>query len=628
MIAPGAELNKGTILKKNNILLSILIFFILFKTIFSRHITIQSQNNTAGLIEQLKILSMDTSSKNTISTQYNDRSMRSYKIIIQLGRIKDKRAVNILINLLNDKDFLINIASIGALGEIGDSSAVEPLIVLLDSTKQSNDINKTNLIITALGKIGDKRAIKYIINSFNLLNEKKVIDFLKKMDTSAVSHLIIELKNNSMNIRKGAIKALGEIGDLRAVEPLIALLKYQDNQKEIIDLFEKFEIVNALTKIGKQGIPQLVNAIKKNDENIRKGVVEVLGRLKDKSTSPSLINLLKDKNKDVRIKTIFALGEIGDKAAIKPLVIILRDKKYSEESLESVKALDKLKWKPEKTYEKISFFLAYEKWDSLACIGTPAFKELIVLINSKNRYISGKACYALGELRDKRAVKPLITKAKYPDNYIRREAITALGKLGDPYAVNSIIPSLNDKYTRNQAIEALGRLGNKRIINLLIPFLTNWISNREASLALTRLGWKPVSMNDKIYYMVASRDAETLKKNWEEAKKILLKDMVSLKNLLAENAICALISIGNEEVTGELINLLNKKGTKDIAIIYLDSGEKNLMNTARTWFKKNKQSFLGSDVFTTRMAEWGNFKNSPNMSPFRKLMGFNTQDRQ
>ena len=50
-------------------------------------------------------------------------------------------------------------------------------------------------------------------------------------DTSAVEPLIAVLKDNIPNVRGAAAEALGQIGDQRAVEPLITALKDGDKKE-------------------------------------------------------------------------------------------------------------------------------------------------------------------------------------------------------------------------------------------------------------------------------------------------------------------------------------------------------------------------------------------------------------
>jgi HEAT repeat protein len=111
-----------------------------------------------------------------------------------LGEIGDARAVEPLIAALKDKNSGIRYGAAGALGEIGDARAVEPLIAAL---KDKHPVVRETAA-EALGEIGDARAVE---------------------------PLIAALKDKGPGVLEKAAEALGEIGDARAVEPLIAALK-------------------------------------------------------------------------------------------------------------------------------------------------------------------------------------------------------------------------------------------------------------------------------------------------------------------------------------------------------------------------------------------------------------------
>jgi HEAT repeat protein len=80
-----------------------------------------------------------------------------------LGEIGDKRAVDPLIEALNDKKPLIRWKAAEALGEIKDKRAVDPLIEALKGEDEDWCVRKT--AAEALGKIGDKRAVEPLIEA-------------------------------------------------------------------------------------------------------------------------------------------------------------------------------------------------------------------------------------------------------------------------------------------------------------------------------------------------------------------------------------------------------------------------------------------------------------------------------
>jgi HEAT repeat protein len=85
--------------------------------------------------------------------------------------------------------------------------------------------------------------------------------------------------------RKGAVIALVEIGDERAVEPLIATLRNEDG-------------------------------------DVREAAAEALGKIGDERAVEPLKQALKDKSKDVQIWAAFGLYKLGDTQKIEFLIRI------------------------------------------------------------------------------------------------------------------------------------------------------------------------------------------------------------------------------------------------------------------------------------------------------------------
>ena len=205
-----------------------------------------------------------------------------------LGKIKDSRAIKPLIDCFSASN-KVSKAAIWALAEIGEP-AVEPLIDSLYEFK------KLRYTAETLGKIGDSRAIEPLIHVFksNLYSKElgtmiaraleklawfppknrlgaqyylllgewdKVVDigapainpiifYLETLDNlngslatealgdindpNAVNHLILHLFHESHFIRANIIRALGNIGNLRAVEQLINMLDDEYSRQDVI----------------------------------------------------------------------------------------------------------------------------------------------------------------------------------------------------------------------------------------------------------------------------------------------------------------------------------------------------------------------------------------------------------
>lgn len=111
-----------------------------------------------------------------------------------LGKIKDNKAVPILIERLKSGDSQLRITVVYNLGNLQDERAFEPLAQLIN-----NDRDYDVSIAAIYG--------------------------IRKLDPSrAVDPLLMTMSNRNWQIRKLAVEQLGYIGSVRAVEPLIMML--------------------------------------------------------------------------------------------------------------------------------------------------------------------------------------------------------------------------------------------------------------------------------------------------------------------------------------------------------------------------------------------------------------------
>lgn len=118
---------------------------------------------------------------------------------IALGGIGDTEAVEPLIKLLSDENDYVVSCSITALGELKDKKAIGPLAKFLNrKTSEKWKWDMTGIAATALGEIGDREAVEYLIQALD------ITDWTAKLSVA---------------------EALGKIGDKRAIEPLIQARK-------------------------------------------------------------------------------------------------------------------------------------------------------------------------------------------------------------------------------------------------------------------------------------------------------------------------------------------------------------------------------------------------------------------
>jgi len=137
----------------------------------------------------------------------------------------------------------------------------------------------------------------------------------KKRDADG---LIKALSHKDPGISGQAARTLGELGDRRAVKPLIATL--EDEYHSPL----RHDGEAALEKLGDAAVEPLIVALKDDKYEVRSIAACVLGTLGDRRAVEPLILALKDKNQTVRRNAAKALGLLGEAQAVEPLVAVLR----------------------------------------------------------------------------------------------------------------------------------------------------------------------------------------------------------------------------------------------------------------------------------------------------------------
>jgi len=121
--------------------------------------------------------------------------------------------------------------------------------------------------------------------------------------------------STGVGVRAAAARALGEIGDTKAIDPIIALLKS--------DYGEGLIRHNVAWSLGQlhdpRGIEYLVPLLVEEDERLRMVAAEALGKIGGEGVG-HIIPLLKDESYAVRWYVAWVLGETGNLCAVKPLL--------------------------------------------------------------------------------------------------------------------------------------------------------------------------------------------------------------------------------------------------------------------------------------------------------------------
>jgi|GEM_PF-1970110 len=184
-----------------------------------------------------------------------------------------KDRIEVLLEALKDKQWVVRWSATEALGKLKDPRAVEPLIKAL----KGKDLDVRRRAARELGELKDPRAVEPLIGA--LKDEDPLVRWSatealgKLKDPRAVEPLIKALKDKDLDVRRSAAKALGKLKDPRAVEPLIGALK---DEAPLV----RWSVAEALGELGDpRAVEPLIKALKDKDWTVRHYAAEALRKI-------------------------------------------------------------------------------------------------------------------------------------------------------------------------------------------------------------------------------------------------------------------------------------------------------------------------------------------------------------
>ena len=273
--------------------------------------------NSATLI--LRLLSPEIN-QDIIKLLLNDDFIIRKNAITIVGKLKLKDAVEPLFSGLDNIYREVSVATIEALGEIGDLSSVPELLDVLnveDISFEYTDIDMKFYIMDAVKKIySSNKGANY---DFLLSNLKSNSETLKESVAFLLGEIGNEvfvdpltelLKTRNLDVKKNAIIALGKIGNINPITHLIEIL----------------ENPNSYWLIKKVAIDAIYNTFQRNWYRIKDNNVEFKRTLTKHIAT--LIDILKKSEAEdtkVKISLIKFLETYGDEPALSALLARVND---------------------------------------------------------------------------------------------------------------------------------------------------------------------------------------------------------------------------------------------------------------------------------------------------------------
>jgi HEAT repeat protein len=355
-----------------------------------------------------------------------------------------QRTIDKLIRILRADDLEAQIAASEQLAQMG-AAAVVPMIDLMREYETVEDLYK-------------------VLNNSHHWAEMTLI----KIGEPAVEPLIHAVNEDYFGARVGAIFCLGELREIRAVQPLIEALWREDDETTF------FDVGDALEKIGDTAVRPLIRALESSNAVIRSNAAAILGHFKDPLATPALIGILQDESQDARISAVSALGRLEDARAVEPLIAALADDDPAvREATVRVLAQIGSKLNSPRIIEVLAKAMHDSDWgtrqsaaEMLLKLDSPYANSARMLLlhdlQNEDAEIRLGAAWSLVPVKEKQAVAALLGLLDHSDMRIVSSAAQVLGDYGDKRAIPALkaLLSYNDSHIKAVAQTALRKLGH------------------------------------------------------------------------------------------------------------------------------------------------------------------------
>jgi HEAT repeat protein len=349
--------------------------------------------------------------------------------------------------------------------------AIAPLI---EELKHENSAVR-QVAVWSLGQIGDLRTIEPIraaLRDWDQGVRTVAVFALARVVRPATGPLIELLQDWNESVRCAAAKALGELSDPESVVPLAAAVA--DKETAVREA-----AVAAIARIGGRQaaialVDILVSVLRDSATTATRAVLaatqRAIGKLREEAMEPLAQALQANTDPDVRLKLIALLGAMGDTSISDALIAALSDP-HTYVRGAAADELTQIGWQPANTHQRALHAVANRNWDDAVAAGPAAADPLASVLADTDRQVRLGAIRALARIGSPDAAPLLIPLLSDAVPEVAINAALALGRLQQPIAVEPLIASIENPDLSNAALEALARIGDVRAVPEMLAAL-------------------------------------------------------------------------------------------------------------------------------------------------------------
>jgi HEAT repeat protein len=226
-----------------------------------------------------------------------------------------------LISALKDRERNVRVAVVSALGQLGDKQAIKPLLALVND----REWEVRAVLAEALGRLGDRSALRAVMGLLHDRDQEvrqNAADAVGRVgDESAIDSLVLAMVDEHMGVRQAAARALSLLDPYWERNPkaraLIPQLQEAMRHRDSGVQFAAAGLLRRLTgrsgaelvtmsapgsfgQTGDRAFDALQTLLRDPDDEVRLAAVEAIVRMKLPASVPALQGALGDKNRWVK----------------------------------------------------------------------------------------------------------------------------------------------------------------------------------------------------------------------------------------------------------------------------------------------------------------------------------------
>jgi twitching motility protein PilT len=255
-----------------------------------------------------------------------DRDRRVAATAVEaLGKVQDRRVLELMLDAFAHGDANSRSLAKTYLDKQAQAHPAQLRLLLLELLGEGEDATR-RMAVDLLMKTGDAQQVllEILLYARNLVGwlRDRILETLRSMGDEVLRSAVGLLEHGEEDVRTAALVLVQYFEDPRVVEPVCKLLTDPD-------WWLRITACDALGELGdERAVPPLIKALQ--DEEARWAAIDALARIGSTKALKPLSSLLRDKRPEVRLEVVQALSRFDDERIL-PMLAHLETKDPSTE---------------------------------------------------------------------------------------------------------------------------------------------------------------------------------------------------------------------------------------------------------------------------------------------------------